>query len=548
MKITLAQLNSIVGDIWGNVKKMEKAIKIASKNKSDLIIFSEMFITGYPPRDLLEKDKFIQETQKALTSIKKISKHFPKIGILFGTVSLTNKKKGNGLYNSAFLIYQGRIVGQQHKTLLPTYDVFDEARHFDSSPEIKPIPFKKEKLGVSICEDMWSVPGLYLKKQYKVNPIKSLAEKGATLLINLSASPFSVGKDKIRYQIIQAHVAKYHLPFIHVNSIGGNDELIFDGNSLALDQQGNLIERLPGFREQVKTFSLKINNKSKIFIPADKITSVYQALILGTKDYVEKCGFKKIVLGLSGGIDSAITCCLAVKALGKENVLGITMPSMYSSKGSVDYSQKLAKNLGIRIKKIPINQIYDSYLSVLKGHLKSQTVETTQENIQARIRGNILMAISNKFGHLVLSTGNKSELAVGYCTLYGDMSGGLSVISDVPKTMVYKLAEYINQKKEIIPQESIKAKPSAELKPDQYDQDTLPPYEILDPILEFYIDKNYSAEKIIAQGFNSQVVKWVIQMVNRNEYKRKQAAPGLRITSKAFGMGRRIPVAAKYQI
>ncbi|MDA2936309.1 NAD+ synthase [Patescibacteria group bacterium AH-259-L05] len=547
MKITLAQLNSTVGDISGNVGKMKKAVKKASQEKSDLIIFPEMFITGYPPRDLLEKQRFITDAHGAVSNVIAISKTYPHIGILYGTITPMNKGKLKGLYNSALLVYKGKLHGKQHKTLLPTYDVFDEARYFNPAKNVTVIPFKGEKLGVSICEDMWNSLSVLGQKQYRSDPIKILAQVGATLLINISASPFHIGKDKIRYQIIYDHTTKYNLPFIYVNCIGANDELIFDGKSMVVNNKGKIINILPSFKEKIKTISFKNASAVQRFIPEDEITSAYNALLMGIKDYVKKCGFKQVVVGLSGGIDSAVTCSLATKALGKDNVLALFMPSIYTLKQSAQYAKILAHNLGITLKTIPIQDIYHSYLEILKKYFKGTSFNVAEENIQARIRGNILMAFSNKFGYLVLSTGNKSELAVGYCTLYGDMTGGLGILSDVNKTMVYKLAHYINKEREVIPHSIISRAPSAELKPNQYDEDTLPPYEILDQILELYIDKNYSAKKISAQGFDASVVGWVIKAVNKNEYKRRQAPPGLKVTSRAFGTGRRMPIAAKYK-
>ncbi|MDA2922612.1 NAD+ synthase, partial [Patescibacteria group bacterium AH-259-L07] len=558
MRITLAQLNSTVGDISGNVDKMEKALKKAFQEKSDLIIFPEMFITGYPPRDLLEKQRFIADANGAVSKVIAISKTYPQIGILYGTITPMNKGKPRGLYNSALLVYKGKLHGKQHKTLLPTYDVFDEARYFNPAKNVNVIPFKGEKLGVSICEDMWNSLNASTQKQYNSDPIKILVQVGATLLINISASPFHMGKDKIRYQIIYDHATKYNLPFMYVNCIGANDELIFDGKSMVVNNKGKIINILPSFKEKIKTISFK--NASAVqrftrpsfsfhphqvsskfgrvknlggFIPEDEITSVYNALLMGIKDYVKKCGFKQVVVGLSGGIDSAVTGSLATKALGKDNVLALFMPSIHTLKQSAQYAKILANNLGITLKTIPIQNIYHSYLEILKKYFKGTSFSVAEENIQARIRGNILMAFSNKFGYLVLSTGNKSELAVGYCTLYGDMTGGLGILSDVNKTMVYKLAHYINKEREIIPHSIISRAPSAELKPNQHDEDILPPYEILDQILELYIDKNYSAKKISAQGFDASVVGWVIKAVNKNEYKRRQAPPGLKVTSRA---------------
>jgi len=543
MKVTIAQMNPTVGDIKGNMKKMEDVL---SKTSSDLIIFPELYITGYPPRDLLERREFIKKVQKANHEVTLLSKKYPERGILFGTVLPNKNEYGKGLYNSAVLVYNGKILIEEHKSLLPTYDVFDEARYFDPSSEISTVSFKNEILGISICEDAWNDPDLWLKRNYRIDPIEILVKKGATLLINISASPFSMGKDEIRYRIIRNHALKHKKRFIFVNQVGGNDELIFDGKSMYIDENGNLIDILPSFEEFIKTIDLGLKNPVP-FTPEERISSVYRALVLGLRDYMRKCGFKKAVLGLSGGIDSAVTCCIAVEAMGSENVLGVSMPSEYSSEGSVKDSKKLAENLGIEFKIIPITPIFRSYLSTLKEHFEGRKEDVTEENIQARIRGNILMALSNKFGYLVLSTGNKSELAVGYCTLYGDMSGGLAVISDVPKTMVYELAYYINRESEIIPEEIIKKPPSAELRPDQLDQDTLPPYDILDRILHLYLDQYCTYEEIVKEGLDPETVRWVINAINRNEYKRRQAVPGLKVTTKAFGTGRRMPIAAVYE-
>lgn len=546
MRIAIAQLNPVVGDIEGNLARIGDVL---SKNSSDLVIFPELFLVGYPPRDLLERSGFIDKVQEAVQRLVEISAEHPKTGILIGVPMPTKREVGRGLYNSAILIYQGEIPANQPKSLLPTYDVFDEARYFDSAPEVNPVSFKGEKLGISICEDAWNDPELQLRHHYSYDPISDLVKKGATILINISASPFYIGKEEIRYRIIQDHVKKHQVPFVFVNQVGANDELIFDGRSMCVDRNGQPIEIFPSFEEQIKTIDTNASGTPGLYTPQDKIESVYEALVLGIRDYIKKCGFAKAVIGLSGGIDSAITCCLAKEAIGSENVLGVSMPSPYSSKESTESAQKLARNLNIRYKTIPISRIYGSYLQSLMEPLKmGAEVDITLENIQARIRGNILMAISNKFGHLVLSTGNKSELAVGYCTLYGDMTGGLAVISDVPKTMVYKLAHYINRESEVIPEEIITRPPSAELKPDQKDQDTLPPYDLLDQILHYYVDERYSQQEILNLNFEPATVKWVIQAVNKNEYKRRQAAPGLKVTTKAFGIGRRMPIAARYEI
>jgi NAD+ synthase (glutamine-hydrolysing) len=549
MKVTVAQLNPIVGDINGNKSKIIDTMSQGGESTVDLVIFPELFLVGYPPKDLLERPWFIERAQDAIQELVQISTKYPKTGILFGAPLPTGKHVGKLLYNSAVLIYRGRVLLAQHKSLLPTYDVFDEMRYFDSAPEIDTVAFKDETLGISICEDAWNDPGLWPKGSiYPFDPIEVLKRKGTTLLINISASPFYMGKEEIRFRLIRNHAQKHQLPFVFVNQIGGNDDLIFDGRSLCLDRAGEPIMVCPSFVEHVQSTDTGLAGRPGLYVPQDKIESVYEALVLGLRDYMRKCGFSKAAVGLSGGIDSAVTCCLAKEAIGGENVLGISMPSPFSSEGSIEDSRRLATRIGIRFKIISITTIYYAYLETLEGHFAGKEADVTEENIQARIRGNILMAISNKFGHLVLSTGNKSELAVGYCTLYGDMSGGLAVISDVPKTMVYDLANYINRKSEIIPRAIIEKPPSAELKPNQVDQDTLPPYPILDEILHYYIEEVYSVEEITNLGFDPEVVKWVAKMVEKNEYKRKQAAPGLKVTSKAFGVGRRMPIAVKYNI
>ena len=548
MKITIAQLNPVIGDFSGNLQKLTSALKKAESEGSDLVIFSELFITGYPPRDLLEQRAFIGQAEAALKSLLEISKSAPSTGILCGTVTPTRKTTGNGLYNTAVLVENGEFLFCQHKTLLPTYDVFDEARYFDPS-EIRDIfVFKGKKLGITICEDAWNDPEANPKIQYDMDPVAILAGKGAEIIINLSASPFFAGKDAIRYHLIQKHVRRHGTAFFLVNQVGGNDELLFDGKSLVLDPEGRLIHLSPAFSAEISTVDTDHPPRPVAFIPQEKTASVFDALVMGIRDYMSKCDFSHAVLGLSGGIDSAVTCCLAVKALGKNHVTAVAMPSVYSSKSSVDDSALLADALGIDFKIIPITAVYDAYLTSLKDPFHGLPMDVTEENIQARIRGNILMALSNKFGWLTLSTGNKSEISVGYCTLYGDMSGGLSVISDVPKTMVYELARYINRKKQTIRENILTKPPSAELKPDQTDADTLPPYDILDRILAAYLDDQCSRQEIIDTGLDPATVDWVITAVNRNEYKRRQAAPGLKVTTRAFGVGRRMPVAARYSI
>jgi len=548
MKITIAQLNPVVGDIDGNIEKILHTAKQAKKDRSDLIVFPEMFLCGYPPRDLLKRAWFIKQVSTAIKKVTALSKGFPTQGFLIGAVKENPNKTGKPLYNCALLIFKGKILFQKNKSLLPTYDVFDEDRYFEPDNNNSVVEFKGKKLGISICEDAWNIPKLYPKQFYKMDPIAIQAKSGADLFINISASPFHMDKEKLRYRSLKYHSRKHHVPFILVNQVGANDELIFDGRSMVTDAKGRMTAVCPLFQECVTTIDTERKGKSLDYKPHDKVASVHGALVLGLKDYVRKCGFKKVILGLSGGIDSALVGTLAVSALGPENVLGISMPSPYSSKGSIEDSRKLAKNLGIDFKVLPITDVFWSYKNTLQKEFQGLPEDITEENIQPRIRGNILMALSNKFGTLVLSTGNKSELSVGYCTLYGDMTGGLSVISDVPKTLVYKLARYINKNKEIIPKAIIKKIPSAELKPEQKDQDTLPPYPVLDKILYYYIDEKLSPSKIIQKGFDKKTVNWTVRAVDHNEYKRRQAPPGLKITAKAFGVGRRMPIAAKFHL
>jgi len=547
MKVTLAQLNPIVGDVTGNLRKVLDTLK-AMGTTTDLLVFSELFLVGYPPRDLLEKPALLEQVQDAVQELVKASRAYPEVGLLLGAPWPTGLKTGKGLNNAALLIHRGQLAFTQPKSLLPTYDVFDESRHFDPAAEVDVVQFKGEILGISICEDAWYDPELWFRRLYPFDPVQVLAEKGATVMVNISGSPFQVGKEEVRYRLLSSHARRYRRPLVYVNQVGGNDELIFDGCSLVLDKEGEAVARLPAFREEVRTVDLSAPGSPGLFAPQEAIASVHGALVLGLKDYLHKCGFARAVVGLSGGVDSAVTCVLACQALGPENVLGVLMPSPYTSRDSIEDSLRLVGNLGIKHQVIPITPIYQSYREALREPLKLDEIDVTLENIQARIRGNILMALSNKFGYLVLSTGNKSELAVGYCTLYGDMSGGLSVLADVPKTMVYELARYLNREGELIPKAILSKPPSAELRPDQTDQDTLPPYEVLDRIMNSYLLEGLSYQEMVAQGLDPEVVNWVIRAIDRNEYKRRQAAPGLKVTSKAFGMGRRIPIAAKFEI
>ncbi len=547
MKITLTQVDPVVGDITGNTARLLNAVE-QYNFKTDLIVFPELYLTGYPPRDLLEKPGFIKRTREALQEILLASKAYPDTGILFGMPSESDIDTGKGLYNSAVLVCGGEVLFKQHKSLLPFYDVFDESRYFDPAPGIETVIFKGSCLGITICEDAWNIPAMHPAEwRYFTDPQQKLGEQGTEIFINISASPYYLAKEDLRYEIFRHHAVKYGIPFVYVNQIGANDELVFDGRSMVIDKQGEILQRLPAFRESIVTVDTEDPPKNSLE-PEQQMESLYNALVLGIRDYFKKTGFVRAIIGLSGGVDSALTAVLATEALGRENVLGISMPSRYSSEGSVADSRSLAKNLGIELKIIPIMPVYEAYMHSLKDHFAGKEPDVTEENIQARIRGNLLMAFSNKLGGMVLSTGNKSELAVGYCTLYGDMCGGLCVLSDVPKTMVYKLSRYINKEKEIIPIATLEKEPSAELRPDQKDQDTLPPYEVLDAILNDYIEENLSIAEIISRGYNPDTVQWVVRAVNYNEYKRKQAAPGIKVSSKAFGMGRRIPIAAKFEV
>lgn len=546
MKITICQLNPTIGDIHGNLLKLRSALSFSRKDSPDLVVFSELFLSGYPPYDFLQRAHFVKATRDAVEKIVAESRKYPQTGILFGAVQATGKDWGTGLYNSALLVHCGKILASRHKSLLSTYDLFDEARYFDPAPFVQVVRFKDEILGISISEDAGNDRSGGRKRCYPTDSVRTLAEQDASLIINISASPFCAGKGKMRYERIQDHVQRHRIPFVFVNQVGANDELIFDGKSMCMDRNGKHALIFPSFDEHIETIDTTSLHGKCPCVSKDGIESVFNALVCGIRDYMTKCGFLKAVLGLSGGIDSAVTCCLAVEAAGKENVTGISMPSLYSSKGSVDDSKQLAENLGISHTVIPISEVFASYRDTLREFFIGKAEDVTEENMQARIRGNILMAFSNKFGHLVLSTGNRSELAVGYCTLYGDMSGGLAVLSDIPKTMVCKLADYINRKFEIIPRATLKKPPSAELKPNQFDQDRLPPYEVLDKILALYLDEGSSCDDIVRKGFDAELVQWIIETVEKNEYKRRQAPPGLTVTGKAFGTGRRMPIAARF--
>ena len=556
MKICLAQINPTVGAFEQNVKKICRFINTAKKKGADLIVFPEMCIVGYPPKDLLELSGFVDSNLKALEEVRN---NVTGISAIVGFVDRNAGQRGKNLYNAAAYINNKEIVSRHYKSLLPTYDVFDEDRYFEPAHSISLAKISGRKSGISICEDAWGANIIWHGKIHHKDPVESMIRQGAEIIINISASPFTIGKQDERLKMLTSHAKKYNVPIVFVNQIGGNDDLVFDGNSLVINKKGVIVDKALSFEEDLLMVEFKgpdisaggskpssVGKRTQAGADEGEIESVYNALVLGTRDYVRKCGFKKAVIGLSGGIDSAVTAVIAARALGKGKVLGVTMPSGFSSKGSVKDSKALAKRLGIAFENIPIKSVYNAYTRTLSDMFTGLPFDVTEENLQARIRGKILMAISNKYGYLVLTTGNKSELAVGYCTLYGDMCGGLAVISDIPKTMVYDIAEYINRRKEVIPIDTIEKPPSAELRPDQKDQDSLPPYDILDGVLRAYVEESKDIDDIVGIGFNETLVKDIIKKVDTNEYKRKQAAPGLKVTSKAFGTGRRMPLAQRY--
>jgi NAD+ synthase (glutamine-hydrolysing) len=567
MKIGFAQINATVGDLSGNSELIIGAYERLTAAGAELVLTPELAITGYPPQDLVFKSRFVSEN---LAILDKLHTRVGGVALLVGYVD-RNEGRGKPFRNAAALLERGKPIRKTYKSLLPTYDVFDEERYFQPAERVEPFLVHGKKIGVTICEDIWTEH--YLPRPlYDCEPVRSLVEQGAEIIVNLSSSPFSLHKPAIRYEMVAGLARAHQRPISYCNLIGGNDQLIFDGNSFAVNSAGNVIAQLTAFGEDERV--IDTDSSSAIEFHEGKIPEqIFAALSLGLRDYCRKCNFHSAVMGLSGGVDSAVTAVIAADALGANNVTGVSMPSPYSSRGSVEDTRTLVRNLGINLFEIPITNAFEVFRAQFKEIFKGLPENETEENMQPRLRAMTLMALSNKFGHLVLSTGNKSELAVGYCTLYGDMAGGLAVISDVPKTMIYELARWINSDYarraievnrpyasdstgrggspeppavEIIPKSTIEKAPSAELKPDQKDQDTLPPYEILDQILQLYVEENLSARDIIARGFDEKTVRWVQRRVDLNEYKREQAAPGLKVTSRAFGIGRRMPIAQKY--
>jgi NAD+ synthase (glutamine-hydrolysing) len=578
MRIALAQINPTVGDIPGNTRLILGFIERARTAGAALVVFPELSVIGYPPKDLLLKPQFIADNLRA---VETIAAQVSGIDAIVGYADRNASPVGRPLHNAVAVLRDGRVVSRHFKTLLPTYDVFDESRYFEPGPQSATenlIKIDGVMVGQSICEDLWNDEKLIARRLYHQNPIADLNAAGAEILVNASASPFVVNKHAFRIELFAEQVRRFGKPLVYVNQVGGNDELVFDGNSVVLDATGNVIAQAKAFEEDLLVLELEptrdtglrpvrgTSGAGSVHLspssdapqgPEARVTgarlgsdieSIYHALLLGLKDYVRKCGFRTVVLGLSGGIDSALTAALAVDAIGEDKVVGVAMPSRFSSDHSVNDARQLAENLGIAFHVVPIKTVHDAYESTLNEPFAGLAADVTEENLQARIRGGILMAFSNKFNHLLLTTGNKSELAVGYCTLYGDMCGGLNLIGDVPKTTVYALAEYFNLRsgREVIPASTIHKAPSAELRPNQVDQDSLPPYPILDAILHRYIEEEKSAADIISEGFDRDVVLRIIKLIDQSEYKRRQAAPTLKVTSRAFGVGRRMPIAQRY--
>jgi NAD+ synthase (glutamine-hydrolysing) len=544
MKIALAQINTTVGDFDGNVERIVKFASRAKERGADLVVFPELALCGYPPRDLVEKPGFVQRAEEEL---ERLAHLLPEIPTVVGYVRRSRAREGKPVSDAAALLRGGKVALDYAKILLPFYDVFDESRYFEPGDSPALFDLSGMRVAMTICEDIWNDKNFWKKRLYSRDPAAETVAAGAQVVLNIASSPFNTEKIRMRTDMLRAFAREHRVPVVYVNHVGGNDQLVFDGSSMAFDAQGELRARAQSFQEDLVIFSTEGGEPELRPAPASEIETVYRALVTGTRDYVAKCGFGRVIVGLSGGIDSSLVATLAAESVGPENVLGVGMPGPYSTSGSLRDAELLARKLKIDFRVIPITETFESYLTTLDPAFEGKPRDVTEENIQARIRGNILMALSNKFGALVLSTGNKSELAVGYCTLYGDMAGGLAVIADVPKTMVYELARYVNRSGERIPQACLTKAPSAELRLDQKDQDTLPPYDVLDIILKAYIEENLCAQDIVAKyNLEAELVRDTIRRVNAAEYKRQQAAPALKVTAKAFGMGRRYPIAQKF--
>jgi NAD+ synthase (glutamine-hydrolysing) len=547
MKIALGQINTTVGDLTGNVERMVSMAHEASAQGAEVVVFPELSITGYPPRDLVEKPTFIERSEQSLERLASETANL-NIALVCGYVGRANSTAGKNATNSAAVLKKGSILFQQTKMLLPTYDVFDEARYFAPADNQKLFRLGQTSVALTICEDAWNDKQFWERQLYRRDPVDELIASGGQVLISINASPYHMGKRALRHEIFTAAARHHGVPVVYVNQVGGNDSLVFDGTSFAMSAEGHMIASAASFAEDMVFVDLEQKHGDHHQTLPDECEAAYEALVLGTRDYIQKCGFRRVLLGLSGGIDSSLTAAIAADAVGPENVVGVGMPGPFSSEGSVNDARALAANLGIRFELAPITPMYAEFLKVLDPLFAGAPRDVTEENLQARLRGVTLMGLSNKWSAIVLTTGNKSELAVGYCTLYGDMCGGLAVISDVPKTLVYSLSRVANKRHPgAIPESVFEKPPSAELRPDQKDSDSLPPYEVLDPILRAYVEDSRSPQQI-ADDLHAplELVKQIVNLVDRNEYKRQQAAPGIKVTSKAFGIGRRFPIAQKY--
>ena len=543
MKIAIAQLNYLIGDFDGNVDKIIEFAEKAKDQSADIVVFGELAICGYPPRDFLEFDDFIKKAESSIERLKSASQG---IAIVVGSPTVNPVVEGKDLFNSVYFIADGEVKHIQHKALLPTYDVFDEYRYFEPASEFNCLEYRGFRIALTVCEDIWNIGNE--NPLYKICPLDILIKESPDFIINVSASPFSYSHAQERLKVLKANVDRYKVPIFYSNNVGAQTELIFDGGSVVISGNGKVHREMPYFKEAIECFDLSEVKKTDTedFQPHDDIVEIHDAIVCGIKDYFGKLGFKKAILGLSGGIDSAVTAVLAQRALGKENVRVLLMPSQFSSDHSVNDAKKLAENLGIQFDIIKIESVYKSFMEHLAPHFEGMPFNVTEENIQARVRGTLLMSFSNKFGNILLNTSNKSEMAVGYGTLYGDLAGGISVLGDVYKTQVFDLAEYMNKDSEVIPINTITKPPSAELRPDQKDSDSLPDYDILDKILFEYIENRKGPNEIIELGYDEKLVKRILKMVNINEFKRYQTAPVLRVSTKAFGMGRRLPIVGKY--
>ncbi|MDQ3283176.1 MAG: NAD+ synthase [Acidobacteriota bacterium] len=543
MKVYIGQINTTIGALQSNAEQSRRAYDDGVRAGADVVLVPELAVTGYPPRDLLDRPFFIDAAQQVKNELVAMT---GETTLIFGCIVRSETWCGKPLHNAAIIARNGKVLLEQHKTLLPTYDVFDEMRYFEPGRNVRCVEIAGRRVGVSICEDFWFDDEAFGTKLYCRNPVDELARQGAEIFLNISASPFNAGKRRARWEIFSKIAHRYDAPLVYVNQVGGNDELLFDGSSIVFDKSGTTIFCAPAFEEHGSLVQLQ-GSPCEMVLSLSEEEEIGRGLILGLRDYIRKCGFRDVVIGLSGGIDSALTAAIAAEALGPEHVTGIAMPSQFSSDHSIHDARELANNLGIAFHIVPIAELYQPYETALDTLFNEKKFDTTNENVQARIRGNILMAWSNRTGAMVVTTGNKSELAVGYCTLYGDMAGGLALLGDVYKTMVYRVSRWMNRKRVLIPESTLTKAPSAELRPNQTDQDSLPPYDVLDGILKLYIEEFKEVDEIVAHGFDRELVARILKLVDTNEFKRQQAAPAIRVSAKAFGSGRDMPIAQRWR-